>query len=260
MNFSKGSGGNKLVFPLTQYQVDNLTPCGLHSPKVGKPHGLDKSMIIQNSEELLEVVSMVNRGEYPYEFLAKYYPREWGELPKYALGADYSLPQPLINEGLSHEDPKGLANVVHMDSPLDMPTAVLKWLISEGVQCKQSRDNCVDFLEVIPETLRKLAEAVERNLDKAFEAKYYFGAPRPEEVLGVNITSYPEGCPPHATFPAGHGAAASAVSVLISRFDVNAKQVEVIRQTAYLWSQFRSLAGVHYPEDNLAGLKMGGLL
>lgn len=260
MKFKKGKGSNNLNFPLTELQIKKLKPCQLHSPKVGKAHGLKKEMIVQDNDELLEVVSMVNRGEYPYEFLAKYYPKAWGELPKYVIGADYSLPQPLVNEGLSHEDPQGLANVVHMDSPLDMPTAVLKWLVAHGAKCVQSQENCIDFLEIIPETLRKLSEAVERNLNKAFEAKYYFGAPRPEEVMKVNMTSYPEGCPPHPSLPAGHSAAASAVSILIDRFDVTDEQLAVIRQTAYLWGMFRSLAGVHYPEDNIAGLKMGGLL
>jgi len=104
MKFKKGAGSNNLNFPITKVQLKKLKPCKLHSPMVGDAHGLTKDMIVQDSKELLEVVSMVNRGEYPYEFLAKYYPKAWGELPR-------ELPQPLVNEGLSIDNPQGMANV-----------------------------------------------------------------------------------------------------------------------------------------------------
>lgn len=257
MYFSKGNNGNTLSFPLTQEGIDSLVKSKFASPMVGDNHGL-KDLVKGNEEELLEEVMRVRadvaRGVFPHWFMEKNYPSEWGSY-------EPVMPQPLVNEGLSFDDPDGCANVVHMDSPIDMPVAVMKWLLSKGYKPDGSNPDCIDFIEYIPETIRKLSQAAERNLKKAFEAKYYFGTPRPEELCGYNMTAYPEGCPTHPSQPAGHGAAAGAVSVLIKRFNVEDEaDIKVIRDTAYLWSQFRTLAGVHYSVDNIQGLRISGLL
>lgn len=253
LKFSKGAGDNKLTFPLTQEQIDNLKPCGLHSPRVGHHHGIelpDEYKTVEGldsaAREVAEVVAKVSRGEFPRYFFEKYYPKEWGYFPQ-------SIPEPLKNEGLSFENPQTLSNAVWMDLPTDMPFAVLKWLISKGYRPDGFNEDCIDFLELIPESIEKVTNAVRRNLEKSFEVKYYYGIPRPEEVLGYNLTLYPEGCPNHPSFPAGHGAACAAVSVLISRFNVNDDEgLKVIRDCAYIWAMSRSLAGVHYPLENLS--------
>lgn len=257
IKFSKGAGDNELVYPITQDQLDNLQPCGLASPCVGKPHSQleppKASELPEMAQEVLEVRAMVARGQFPREFMEKYYPKEWGTFPDH-------IPEPLALEGLSFDDPEGLANVVHMDAPTDMPFAVHAWILSKGYKANDGNINCIDFIENVPETHYKLAQAAYRNLQKAFEAKYAYGTPRPEEALGFNLTAYKEGCPTHPSYPAGHGAAASAVSILLRRYDLSDENIKVVRDSAYCWAMFRSLAGVHYGVDNVAGLKVGGLL
>ena len=260
MNFSKGAPEGGLQFPLTKEALEALPPSKLASPRVGNPHGLEAihADLIENIDayalEVLAVRSMVARGEMPWDFLEKYWPEQWGPFDRKAgtILTEYA--------GLSFDDPMGLANVVHMDSPNDLPKYAIRYLLETGAKPKQANPGCIDFLEYVPETERKLAEAVERNLVKAFEAKYYYGVARPEEYYGTNITHYPEGCPTHPSFPAGHSGAASALSVLLSRFDCNETQIQDIRFAAYAWGQFRTFAGVHYAPDNIAGLKLGGLL
>lgn len=257
MNFQKGAAPNVLEYPLSVRQCENLKPCDLASPMPGKrngllqPSALKGTKLEQAATEIDEVREMVERDEFPREFMAKYYP--WGDSP-----AD--TPEILKAEGLSFDDPKGLANVVHMDNPMDFPNATLKYVLQNGGICGQANPDCNDFIEKVPETVRKLAQAVDRNLKKAFKAKYYFGVARPEEALSRNMTAYPEGCPTHPSFPAGHGAAAAAVSVLLKRFTVSADVEKQVRDAAYVWAMARSLAGVHYGLDNVAGLAMGGLM
>lgn len=252
LKFSKGAGENELQFPLTQEQLDNLKPCDLHSPKVGNNHGIElpeelstQEGLYESALEVAEVVSMVSRGQFPREHLKKYYPEAWGEFPK-------ELPEFLVNEGLSFDDPLAMAHAVRMDLPTSMPNAYLKWLLKEGYEPKQARQNCVDFLEFIPESIEKIGNAVRRNLEVAFEIKCYYGVPRPEEVLGYNFTTFEEGCPPHSSFVAGHHAAAMANTVTMKRFDIDDRAVLAGRQGIFFWSMQRYMGGMHYAKDNLA--------
>lgn len=260
MQFSKGAASNKLKFPLDANQVNNLKQSTLHSPSVGNPHNLklpnslsNLSNLNSSAKDVAEIVSMVNRGVFPLKFMEKHYPKSWGKFPS-------KIPQPLANEGLSYYKPIDLAKAVQMDNPIDMPNAVLSWVLEEGYKPKAARKECVDFLAYIPNIVSELGVAIDDNLKRAFEAKYNYGVARPEEILGYNLTVYMGGCPNHPSFPAGHGAAAAAVKVILDKFDLDQRAIDVIRATAYCWAMFRTFAGVHYPEDNLAGLKIGGLL
>jgi len=240
------------------YPLDYI-PAGtkLASPCIGNAHGFanpyDDNNIMTYLEEVSQVRADVKAGVYPEAFLAKYYP--WGTMPS-------ELPTALLNEGLSKRDPKGLADVVHMDNPMDLGVALCDWLRSKGVKPRHLSSNSIDFINAIPETNKKLADSILGALQKAFDIKYYYGMPRPEELHheGKLLTSYPEGSPTHPAFPAGHGAAAGATAkTLIDHFDVTEEQAAEIRFAAYLWAQFRTFAGVHYALDNIAGLKVGGL-
>lgn len=259
MKFGKGSGDNNLLYPVTKQQLDHLQDCQLASPMVGKEHAQisadapKESELLELAVEVLIVRVHVTDGIFPRDFMEKYYPEEWGKFPD-------ETPIPLQNEGLSFSRPQELADVVHMDNPMDLPNAVLSWVVKSGYKCKDARTNCNDFVEIIPETVNKLSNAVLRNLEKAFQAKYFYGVARPEEVLRSNMTSYPEGCPTHPSYPAGHGAAASAVSIILDRFDLDDYAIKQVRDSAYCWAMFRTFAGVHYGIDNVAGLKIGGLL
>ena len=171
--------------------------------------------------EVTQVRCEISRGVYPQWFIDKYYPFE-GEAPQ-------GLTQPLLNAGLSAEDPRGLANVVHMDLPADMPNYVLKWLLSSGTKLKGvDYENQIPFLDMVVSTTENIADGYKLGLRKAFEAKYFFKVARPEEVHtfltgynGAITTEYVEGCPVHPSYPAGHGAAAAGgVKRLLRDFDI----------------------------------------
>lgn len=208
----------------------------------------------QQTAEVIQVRCLVAKGIWPADFLFKYHPREDFDPNK--------LPPPLLNEGLTTMDPAGCANVVHMDSPNDMPKAVHQWLLSRGTKLRPSMSHSIDFLGAVPYVEHMVAERVYVNLRKAFEVKYYYGMARPEEACGAGpvLTAYPEGCPRHPAYPQGHGAAASAVSVFNELFELTSYEKQVIWDCAYFWSQFRVFAGVHYPIDALASFILLGLL
>ena len=117
-----------------------------------------------------------------------------------------------------------------------------------------------------------------------FAAKWWAGRARPEEVVwaiktkslrdgvprrirrmikSLNITNpeeftaYPEGCPRHPSWPAMHSAASNLSFwlqvVLNTTFEQSCQARIVDNAVAYA----RTVAGVHFPDDNVAGLNMG---
>lgn len=186
--------------------------------------------------------------------MEKYYPSEWGTY-------EPRMPQPLVNEKLRLSDPQGCATAVHMDSPVDMPLAVLSYVLGNGATLKVEDTGHLDFLNAVPDVIQAIGNDQAAALHKVFEVKYYFGIARPEEHACANFTAYPEGCPTHPSYPAGHGAAAGAgVAAIINHFNLPEDVLKHARDSAYFWSQFRTFAGVHYGLDNTAGLAIGGLL
>lgn len=75
------------------------------------------------------------------------------------------------------------------------------------------------------------------------------------------FTAYPEGCPNHPSWPAMHSAASSLalwLAVVLDSSTPNYKQIiEEAMRTDYAVSYSRTIAGVHYPSDNIDGLKLG---
>ena len=268
-NFNKGMGDNECVYPFTEEQIKNLKKCRLVNPKVGDNHGLiiPKDFdILKATNEVIQVRLDVERGIFPMWFMQKYYPfrEKFGE---------YEFPKEILGiEGLSIDDPRSLANVVHMDSPNDMPKTCLTWLTNpmyeQGVNVKSWTPNYINFLETIPYVEEQIADGVKRALIKAFEVKYFFGLIRPENVWeeisgfdGKKLTAYPEGCPNHSSFVAGHAsAAAGGVSSLMNQMkNLKDCQEKKLIDTAYSWAMFRTLAGVHFHIDNIGGLMINGL-
>jgi membrane-associated phospholipid phosphatase len=116
-------------------------------------------------------------------------------------------------------------------------------------------------------------------------AKWAFGRARPEEVVWAIIqgkqdgvpeevlslieaefshiksptefTAYPEGCPQHPSFPAMHAAASAASLWMAVVFDLTPAQHCMVKRMDYAIAYGRTIAGVHYPTDNIAGLNMG---
>mmetsp|Transcript_47988 Transcript_47988/g.71479 ORF Transcript_47988/g.71479 Transcript_47988/m.71479 type:complete len:396 (-) Transcript_47988:200-1387(-) len=76
----------------------------------------------------------------------------------------------------------------------------------------------------------------------------------------VEFTAYPEGCPHHPSFPAMHSAASSASLWLPVVMDMTPEQLCQVRMVDWGVSYGRTVAGVHYPADNIAGLNLGAEL
>jgi len=71
----------------------------------------------------------------------------------------------------------------------------------------------------------------------------------------VNFTAFPEGCPPHPSWPAMHAASASASLWLPIVTHLSPEQYCQVLRLDYAYAFARTAAGVHYPMDNIAGLQ-----
>lgn len=122
----------------------------------------------------------------------------------------------------------------------------------------------------------------------SFAAKWHFMVARPEEVAGAvargefdvpdqvkmklfavvkqsdlladqrRFTMYPEGCPPHPSYNAMHAAAAgAAVTAAKVMLVLSGADRGMMDLTAHNMAHLRATAGVHYPQDNNAGLWLG---
>ena len=72
------------------------------------------------------------------------------------------------------------------------------------------------------------------------------------------FTAYKEGIPTHPSWPAMHSAASSAsmwIAVVLD--DLTPEQYCEALRVDYAASYARTIAGVHYPTDNIAGLNLG---
>lgn len=73
----------------------------------------------------------------------------------------------------------------------------------------------------------------------------------------TDFTAYPEGSPNHPSYPAMHSAASAASFWLDVTMDLNDEQRCEARMLDYSISYARTVAGVHYSSDNIAGLMVG---
>jgi len=122
-----------------------------------------------------------------------------------------------------------------------------------------------------------------------FFLKWHYGVPRPEEVAwrirngeltaehGVTkdiidaigpdgslkfesataFTAYDKGCPTHPSFPAMHSAASTCSLWLPVMYNISEEDYLEALRMDYAVSYARTVAGVHYPQDNFAGLNIG---
>jgi len=258
--FQKGSGDNTLVYPLTQTALGNLIPSKLASPRVGKPHGIvlphqysTVAGLTEMCDEVIYAHAQVRRGEMPWGFLRKHWDNSWGEFPEF--------PELLKREGLSIRNPQGLANIVHMDKPWHLFSAMQSWLLSTGALPKeQISPEHNDFLSKVVHPMNKFSTLLSQWMEMAFEAKYYFGKPRPEEMQGTNVSYYPEGCPTHPEVPPGHSVTSwGAVKYFQDHWHLTDEQSAALVAAGFYFSNARSFSLVHYGPANRLGRVIVGL-
>ncbi len=71
------------------------------------------------------------------------------------------------------------------------------------------------------------------------------------------FTAYEEGCPNHPSWPAMHAAAGTCSLWMAVILDLDDEQLCQARLTDYAIAYARTVAGVHYPDDNIMGLNFG---
>lgn len=249
MFFQKGNTGDPLEYPLNSIPPDP-GDSQLVSPRVGhNPAKLDPPSMPGSPEyeaELFEVLRVRNdvlNGVWPDWFLHRH---DVDPVPTEVIA-----PHVTDEHGILH--PEWAADLVHMDSPIDLGLTLIDWLTENGYRLKDAPPH-KPFLATIPGVIREIAEAVDVALEAAFETKYFFGRPRPEEVVGFNCTGYEEGCPCHPADPAGHGAAAEATVIVVRRrFVLDDHAEHVVTQSGRQWRHFRTFAGVHTASENDRG-------
>ena len=83
-----------------------------------------------------------------------------------------------------------------------------------------------------------------------------------EDIKALNLTSaeeftaYPEGSPKHPSWPAMHSASCAASLWMSVVMDLTPQQYCQVQKTDYAISFARTVAGVHYVSDNMAGLNL----
>ena len=75
--------------------------------------------------------------------------------------------------------------------------------------------------------------------------------------FATNLTAYPEGSPRHPSWPAMHSASCAASLWMPVVMDMTPAQLCQVQLMDYAIAFARTVAGVHYQMDNLAGLKLG---
>jgi len=202
-----------------------------------------------------------------------------------AIASDLILPDLWTALGMDAYD---VAEAVHDEYPGFWQAELIKSLVSQGVAADpnifQFR-SVNDFIGSIIRYAELNTWATDVVAQINFRVKWYFGRPRPEEVayaiydgtipssavptdifntiqsltLGdaTDFTAYDEGSPPHPSFPAMHSAASSASFWMSVVMDLTPAQYCQALRTDYAVSFARTVAGVHYPTDNIAGLNLG---
>jgi membrane-associated phospholipid phosphatase len=142
----------------------------------------------------------------------------------------------------------------------------------------------VDFLRGIVLLAETMMWAISRVGTHNFALKWYVGMARPEEVAfqiasqnittgpprkvvnvirelalknATQFTAYPEGSPTHPSWPGMHSASSAASLWMPVLMKLTPEQFCQVQLTDYAIAYARTVAGVHYRMDNIAGLKLG---
>lgn len=234
-----------MVLPVNEPDITSprigANPYNIPRPTFPGETGFDEEL-----NEAMQVFQDVQENYWPSWFFEKY-------------GINPAVPEPLLTH-VNPNQPMTAADLVRMDNPIDLGLELFSWLLDwEDLKPKGAKP-WNEFIQDRVVLHADLAAYLVEALEATFEVKYFFGRPRPEEanLIGESSTAYPEGCPTHPAYPAGHGAVAGATYAYMKfRFDLSAEQEQVIEEATKHFSMYRSLAMVHYANDNMVGWALG---
>jgi hypothetical protein len=193
---------------------------------------------------------------------------------------------PNIWIGMTLDD---VAEAVHDEYPASHHVELIKKLFGQGLQIDYTIlpfRSQRDFIGLEVRMADMMTWAVAAVAPTNFLMKWSVGRPRPEEIAmqienniiteadGVpgdvviavkamsltraeDFTHYDEGCPLHPSWPAMHSASSAASLWLAVVADLTFDQYCQVLLTDYAVSFARTVAGVHYKTDNIAGLNLG---
>lgn len=195
---------------------------------------------------------------------------------------------PAVWTGFSLED---IAEAVHNEYPGKNQADLIAQFISDGVQMDDNiipRNTLIEFLRYQVLLAEINTWAVSMVGPHNFALKYAGGRARPEEIVwhiknsdanevaswnipsdivqnitdmtlenAYAFTAYDEGSPPHPSWPAMHSAASVASFWLAIVMDLDQEQLCEAMALDFGVAYGRTIAGVHFPTDNTAGLNLG---
>ena len=188
-----------------------------------------------------------------------------------------------------------VAIAVHDEFPGVHHVDLLESFLAEGVTFDREvikSDDVVDFIRGPVMLSHMNTWSIATVGPHNFGTKWYVGRARPEEVafaiqtgaipqdyvpmsvrtelgnlrnaMGVtefrdatDFTAYPEGSPRHPSWPAMHSAASAGSLWMPVVMNLTPEQLCQARAVDYGVAYARTVAGVHYPTDNTAGLNLG---
>lgn len=247
MNFQKGHP-EPLIAPLRLSRIAG-TESNLVNPRDGASNGvpapyeagseLHKEEINAITDARMEVL----RGRWP---------------ASYFKFCDIN-PEPsgfLSQAGVTMSDPESAADFVRMDSPDELFNAIIRWAATEGIPLKHQQPNCIDFLGRMIHPFTYFSQLVSERMELAFEAKYQYLQPRPEELICPNFGHY--GCPNHPENPAGHGTfAGAAYKAFMQTHNPEPFQAEDVMQGTLMLAHLRDIAGMHLRQASRNGWELG---
>ena len=171
-----------------------------------------------------------------------------------------------IEDMTEDEVSKTCADLVHMDEPLELAQQISQWCRSKGdkpVNSRTDKKTTIDFVADVVEPPEYMLSGLADAMRRCFQEKSFWDQARPEEYMRVRAglghqvtTAYPEGCPPHAERPAGHGVFAGYITERARQY-YGDKHADVFAQTGQHLALWRVLAGVHTPRSCIEGYNIG---
>lgn len=250
MTFQKGAGDFTLTYPcrydVVPHDIGVVNPCDGMRHGVPAPLPVDSDEYKEEADALVRLAMDVERNIWP-DWYFDY------------CGISSELSPVLKAVGLSESNPKGCANAVQMDQPAELWMAIVNYLAAEGVAVRSDKKG-IRFLDRYVSPLKPFSVVLDDAMVKAFEVKYYYGQARPEEYYNAaNFAHYPEGCPPHPAYPAGHGTVGGVANkVALAQFpEMDQYHKDEIFTATRQFSHFRDLARVHTRQDSRVGHMFG---
>lgn len=249
MNFQKGHY-ESIEFPLSMTALGDGNTM-LTNPRNGRSHGIPEPLEYDCPEYRDEMQAMlqgriqVERGQWPSQYMEY-------------CGLDDDIAEFLVMAGLSKDDPLEAAFFVQMDKPVELFNAITNWAAVEQIPLKNAVEVGNDFLGRYVHPFKYFCDIVSKRMEICFDAKYFYGMPRPEEYFGCpEFGAY--GAPTHPEYPTGHGAfAGCAIDAFNNTYNASADERHSVEMGCRQLAHFRDAhAGVHIRSSSQMGVRVG---